>query len=69
MLKLSRNSVSLTVQHLDIGTISQQEYSHRDSGKLLEDQGHFDSKTNHLLQNEKFLTIAGLELTTPESQV
>ena len=42
MLLWSRNSVSLTVQHIDIGTISQLEDSHRDPGQLCEGQGHFD---------------------------
>ena len=43
LLLLSRYSVSLTVQHIRIGTISQQEDSHRDSGQLFKGQGHFNT--------------------------
>ena len=42
MLLLSRNKVSLSVQHMRIGTISQSEDSHRDSGHLFKGQGHFN---------------------------
>ena len=50
MFQLFRNSVSLVVQNIDIGTLSYKEYFHTEKGQFFKGQGHNDSKTEHFCQ-------------------
>ena len=42
-----RNSVCSVVQQSGLGTLSQNEYLHRETGQFFEGQGHYDSQMKH----------------------